>query len=153
VTADHQGLNAGVFYLRVHLSSVDFLTQVVDYPLAHPDEDLGWFGEQAAMANVFRSLEKQSEAKGTFSGIAWVPREWFNTYEFEHGFEGQPGHFMVHFAGLAETRLQHMANWLSELQHNQAKWEIPLEKTFYADAIPRFWDEFAANTTRHTSSP
>ncbi|KAH9845367.1 galactosyl transferase GMA12/MNN10 family protein [Teratosphaeria destructans] len=147
MTADHQGLNAGIFYLRVHSDSLDLLTQTVDYPMVHPDDDLGWFGEQAAMERVIHSIEAQSKTKGTTSGIAWVPRLWFNAYEFEHGFEGQPGHTIVHFAGLAETRLAHMTNWLTELENNQAKWEIPLEKTFYADDITKFWDEYAANMT------
>ncbi|KAF2148188.1 glycosyltransferase family 34 protein [Myriangium duriaei CBS 260.36] len=108
VTGDHNGLNDGIFYLRVHPSSLDLLTQTAAYPLAHPDEDLGWFGEQAAMANVIKSFEAQSKISGSPSGIAWLPRMWFNAYEFEHGFEGQPGHMLVHFAGLAETRLSHM---------------------------------------------
>jgi len=148
VTADHQGLNNGIFFLRVHQASVDLLTQVVDYPLAHPDEDLGWFGEQAAMQNVIHSTETRLRDQGRPSGIAWVPREWFNTFEFEHGFEGQPGHFIVHFAGLGETRLSHMARWLDELQRNQVKWEIALENTFYIEAVPKFWNEFARNATK-----
>lgn len=150
VTADHQGLNNGIFYLKVHPSSLDLLTRIADYPLAHPDEDLGWFGEQAAMERVIHLVETQLKDQSSLPGIAWVPREWFNTFEFEHGFEGKPGHFMVHFAGLAETRISHMANWLDELQRNQIKWEIPLEDTFYADAVSKFWKEFASNNTKHT---
>jgi hypothetical protein len=128
------------------------LTQIIDYPLAHPDEDLGWFGEQAAMENVIKSTEAQLKKEGSRAGIAWVPRAWFNTYEFEHGFEGQPGHFIAHFAGLGETRISHMANWLEELQRNQEKWEIPPENTFYKAAIPEFWHGFAANTTKRVYS-
>ena len=150
VTADHQGLNNGIFYLKVGRSSLDLLTQIVDYPLAHPDDDLGWFGEQAAMENVIKATEALLENEGKPPGIAWVPRQWFNTYQFEHGFEGEPGHFIVHFAGLAETRISHMASWLDELQFNQAKWEIPPEKSFYKTAIPDFWTEFAANATKET---
>ena len=148
VTADHQGLNNGIFYLRVHQSSVDLLTQIVDYPLAHPDEDLGWFGEQAAMEDVIHSTETQLKDQGSPPGIAWVPRKWFNTFKFERGFEGHTGHFIVHFAGLAETRLSHMARWLNELQRDQLKWEIPLENTFYIDLVPKFWNEFDENATK-----
>lgn len=147
MTADHNGLNNGVFYLRVHPSSLDLLTQIAAYPLAHPDEDLGWFGEQAAMARVIEAEEAKFSHATSSSGIVWVPRSWFNHYEFEHGFEGEPGSFLVHFAGLAETRLSHMADWLNELQQNQGKWEIELGKTEYKDAIPRFWDEYTANVT------
>lgn len=57
VTADHNGLNNGVFYLRVHPSSVDLLTKTISYPLTHPEDDLGWFGEQGAMAEVIKSIE------------------------------------------------------------------------------------------------
>jgi hypothetical protein len=61
VTADHQGLNNGIFYLKVHQSSIDFLGQIVDYPLAHYCEELGWLGEQAAMENVIKSMETAEE--------------------------------------------------------------------------------------------
>jgi hypothetical protein len=150
VTADHNGLNNGIFYLKVHPSSLDLLTNTIAYPLVHPEEDLGWFGEQAAMAHVINATESRHESAGTLSGIAWVPRDWFNNYEFEHGFEGKPGSFLVHFAGLAETRLQHMANWLAELGQNQAKWEIPIEDTPYRDSIPEFWTKYAESSTGRT---
>ena len=150
VTGDHNGLNNGVFYLKVHPSSVDLLTKTINYPLAHPEDDLGWFGEQAAMAHVINATETRHESAGTSSGIAWVPRVWFNNYEFEHGFEGKPGSFLVHFAGLAETRLQHMANWLDELSVNQAKWEIPLEETSYKDSILEFWRKYAESLNGRT---
>lgn len=153
VTADHNGLNSGVFYLRVHSDSIDLLTQTLAYPLAHPAEDLGWFGEQAAMAHVIQSIETAAAAANTTgpSGIVWMPRIWFNAYEFEHGFEGQPGAALVHFAGLAEKRLTHMTRWLDELQQNPAKWEIPLHKTFYEEAISRFWKEYVANATAQST--
>lgn len=145
VTADHNGLNSGVFYLRVHADSVDLLTRTLAYPLAHPAEDLGWFGEQAAMAHVIQSIEAANPTGP--SGIVWMPRIWFNAYEFEHGFEGQPGAALVHFAGLAGKKLTHMTRWLDELQQNPAKWEIPLHQTFYEEAISRFWKEYVANVT------
>lgn len=147
VTADHNGLNNGIFYLKVHPSSVDLLTRIVAHPLTRPDEDLGWFGEQAAMARELEAAEARFKTSSKPSGIVWVPRPWFNHYEFGHGFEGEPGSFLVHFAGLAETRLEHMASWLEELQQNQSKWEVPFEETAYKDAIPRFWEEYTANAT------
>jgi hypothetical protein len=152
VTADHNGLNNGVFYLRVHPSSVDLLTKTIDYPLAHPEDDLGWFGEQAAMAKVITSIEAEHQDLTNPSGIAWIPRTWINNFEWERGFEGEPGSFMVHFAGLGETRLAHMATWLDELQRNHAKWEIPVENTALNDAIPGFWREYEANTTGNPSN-
>jgi hypothetical protein len=147
VTADHNGLNNGVFYLKVHTSSIDLLTRIIDYPLSYPEDDLGWFGEQAAMAKVIESIETAHQDPFEPSGIVWLPRSWINNYEWEHGFEGTPGSFMVHFAGLGETRLAHMAAWLVELQQNQVKWEIPFGNTSLKDAIPEFWRGYIANTT------
>lgn len=100
-TADHNGLNNGIFYLRVHPSSFDLLTHIVAYPLTHPKDDLGWFGKQAAMARVLENAEANAKGSAEPSGVAWVPRAWFNHYQFGHGFEGEPGSFLVHFAGLA----------------------------------------------------
>lgn len=147
VTADHNGLNNGVFYLKVHPSSLDLLTKTISYPLAHPEDDLGWFGEQGAMAKVIKSIEAEYPDPTKPSGIAWIPRTWINSYEWEHGFEGEPGSFMVHFAGLGATILAHTAAWLDKLQRNQGKWEIPVENTPLKDDIPEFWREYAAKTT------
>ncbi|GAB7363391.1 hypothetical protein MBLNU230_g3669t1 [Neophaeotheca triangularis] len=147
VTADHNGLNDGVFYLKVCAESLDFLTQVLTYTDLHPEADLGWFGEQAAMSRTIKTIEAKHKDPTDPSGIAWIPRTWINHYEFEHGFEGEPGSFMVHFAGLGATRLTHMQNWLNELRYNQAKWEIPVEETVYKDEIAAFWKEYAANMT------
>lgn len=147
MAADENGLNDGVFYLRVHPSSLDLLTQTAAYPLENPEEDLGWFGEQAAMARVIKAAEARHKAANEPSGIAWVPRRWFNSYEREERFEGEPGSFLVHFAGMGETRLYHMAKWLDELQTNQAKWEVPFEHSIYKDDVPAFWNEYTANMT------
>ena len=143
VTADQNGLNNGIFFLRVDTASIDLLTEVAAYPLHHPEEDLGWFGEQAAMAHVIEAKQNRSKLLGEESGIVWVPRTWFNHYEFETGFEGEPGSFMVHFAGLGATRIDHMGKWLQELDTNQAKWETPLEDTVYNTSIPEFWAQYS----------
>lgn len=149
VTADHNGLNTGLFYLRVHPSALELLTQTVAYPAAHPEQDLGWFSEQAAMANVTQAIEA-TQTTTSYPGIVWMPRTWFNAYEFEHGFEGSPGSMLVHFAGLGEKRLLRMSKWLEVLEQTPGKWEAPLEKTFYKSAISEFWNEFEANHTTQT---
>ena len=100
------------------------------------------------MAKVIKSIEDDRRDQDHSSGIAWIPRTWINNYEWEHGFEGGPGSFIVHFAGLGATRLAHMAAWLDELQRNQAKWEIPLENMPLKDDIPKFWTGYARNDTR-----
>lgn len=146
MTADGEGLNDGLFYLKVHHSSTAFLTQVIGYPAARPDEDLGWFGEQNAMAKVIASIEAKTPQSKSVA-FAWVPREWFNLYMTDKGFEGKRGDFIVHFAGLGATRLEHMRHWLEDLKNDQQRWEVPLEQTSYGTGVPGFWKEFAANAT------
>ena len=74
VTADHNGLNNGVFCIIVSPLPLDLLTKNIDHPLAHPEEDLGWFGEQAAMARVIKSIEAHDVEAAKRSGISWIPR-------------------------------------------------------------------------------
>lgn len=147
VTADQNGFNAGIFYLRVTHASLELLTQTVAYPLMHPDEDLGWFGEQAAMANVMKVIEA-NQTTASYPGIVWMPRTWFNAYQLEQGFEGKPGDMHVHFAGLGATRLSHMANWLEVLEQTPDKWEMSLERTYFKDDLAEFWRNFEANITK-----
>lgn len=143
VTADHNGLNSGVFYLKVHNSSVDFLSEIMTYTVSHPDEDLGWNYEQTAMARVISIFETRHRGSGHPSGIAWVPRTWFNSYEFGHGFEGEPGDFLVHFPGLGNNKIRHMEWWLDELKSNQQKWEIGFNETRYKIEVPAFWSNYS----------
>lgn len=153
LTADKNGLNAGIFYLKVHPDSVDFLTQVVAYPLDYPDIDLGWFGVQAAMSKVLEAMKADPRRRDALAGVAWIPRTWINAYQGERIFEGKPGDLMVHFAGLGATRLSLMAKWLDELVQHPAKWEVPLGKTRYEKAVPGFWNQFVSNSTRIDCSP
>ena len=102
------------------------------------------------MAHVINAAEIRHETAGRPSGIAWVPRDWFNNYKFEHGFKGKPGSLLVRFTGLVETRLQHMVNWLAELGQNQAKWEMPVEDTPYKDSTPEYWGNTAESLNSKT---
>lgn len=147
VSADHNGLNTGVFYLKVHPKSLDLLTQTVAYPLMRPEDDLGWFSEQAAMAKVIDSIEASHNAT-SYPGIVWMPRVWFNAYQFESHFEGQTGTMLAHFAGLGDKRLTHMTKWLEVIEQTPDKWQNPLRKTFYKSAIKDFWTDFERNHTK-----
>lgn len=141
VTTDHNGLNDGVFFLRVCGASLDLLTRVVDYPLARPDEDLGFNMEQNALSRVLNSM-----AEGTKRGVAWVPYQWFNVYQKrDKGFEGQPGVFLVHFPGLRERKAGYMEAWLEELRANPSDWEVDVEETGLGGSVREFWDGFAAD--------
>jgi len=148
VTADHNKVDSGAFYLKVHQLSVDLLTRTLNHPLARPENDLGWFGEHAAMATVIRAIDAEHRDRTNSSGIAWIPRAWINYQVGEYDFDGEPGSFMIHVADMDETRQAHMITWLNELQRNQARWNIPLEHLSLKDEISEFWRSYTTSAVR-----
>ena len=133
VTKDHNGMNTGVFFLRVCDWSVKFMSKVLAYPLFRPDVDLGRSADQSAMELV-------AQEEGFRGATLYQPRVWYNTYEFHHGYEGDAGRMLVHFPGLEQDRWAHMAKWLMIVEGAQAaKWRIALEETEYPGEIHSFW--------------
>ncbi|RMD41363.1 hypothetical protein DV735_g3765, partial [Chaetothyriales sp. CBS 134920] len=129
---DQNGLNTGIFFLRVHAWSVKMLTKTLGYPI-FKDVDLGFSADQTAMAMIFNETENRRH-------VLYQPRSWYNTYQFEHGYEGSPGHLLVHFPGL-EERWSSMGDWLQVLNNatSAAKWEVPYSDTHYPAEIEAFW--------------
>ena len=72
VAEDVNGLNAGIFAIRVCPRSVDFLLAVLAHPIYRREIALYW-GEQTAMTEVMRV--------DTFANsFVYVPKHWFNSY-------------------------------------------------------------------------
>lgn len=136
------------------------LNKALGMPIYRPEIDLGNSFDQVAMSRVLSEdygfgevIQDAQHAAETPSDRAkrlakftrpflFQPREWYNTYQFTHGYEGgdaQKGHLLVHFPGLEEQRWQHMDNWLNELARNQPTWDVPFDKSVYADLIPLYW--------------
>jgi galactosyl transferase GMA12/MNN10 family len=135
VTKDHNGLNTGIFFVRVHEWSVKMMAKALAYPMFQTDVDLGTSADQAAIARIFNETE--------FSpNVLYQPRVWYNTYEFHHGFEGQQGDLLVHFPGLEEDRWRLMSDWLDTVEGPKAQdWETTLARTRYPEQIDRFWTQ------------
>jgi hypothetical protein len=129
---DHNGLNTGTFFLRVHEWSVRMLAQTVAYPMFRPEVDLGFSADQEAMKLVFKEPAFRH-------GVLYQPRPWYNTYEFHHGYEGNKGDLLVHFPGLEQDRWEHMSNWLDIVELRPHEWEMELDKTLYLEKIGNFW--------------
>lgn len=136
------------------------LNKALGMPIYRPEIDLGNSFDQVAMSRVlsedygFEGITQGGEhAEETPSNrtkrlakltrpFLFQPREWYNTYEVSHGYEGgdaQKGHLLVHFPGLEEQRGQHMDRWLDELARNQPAWDVPFDKSVYAELIPMYW--------------
>lgn len=134
-TKDHNGLNTGIFFVRVHEWSVKMMAKALAYPLFHPEDNLGTSPDQVAMARVFNDTEFRSN-------VLYQPRVWYNTYEFRHGYEGQQGDLLVHFPGLEEDRWKRMSDWLDKVEGPEARnWKTGVAGTRYPEQIDRFWTQ------------
>jgi len=88
IAADHHGINAGVFLIRVCSWSLNYMARSIAYQYSRPDLDLE-YADQTSMNNVL--LEGKDEKKH----YVIVPQNWFNVYP---GWK-RPGDMIVHFAG------------------------------------------------------
>lgn len=146
-TKDQNGLNTGIFFLRVHQWSVNMLLQAVAMPMFRSDIDLGYSVDQTAMALLFNETENKDY-------ILYQPRTWYNTYEFHHAYEGKEGDMLVHFPGLFEDRAQHMRDWLEVVEGPGGdKWQVPLRQTSYPRRIDEFWELIREGRLRLHNAP
>ena len=91
-TKDWNGLNNGVFALRVSTWSLEFLSSILAYRTFRPEEDLP-FTEQSAMEKVMH-MDKYAK------GVVQCPPQWFNSYpgdgdEGDVHFDHRPGQLLV----------------------------------------------------------
>jgi hypothetical protein len=141
-TRDQNGLNTGIFYLRVSSWSVSFLVDTM--ALCHTEIDLGRSADQEAMTRVLRRTQGGPQGQGYRHGMIFIPRTWINAYEWHHAYEGSNGDMLVHFPGLEEARWKHMADWLDVIEAEPEKWERPLEDTIYWNVTREFWQEYSS---------
>ena len=133
---DHNGLNTGTFFLRVHEWSVRLMAKTVAYPMYRPDQDLGRSADQNAMAILFNETEFQKS-------VLFQPRLWYNTYQFKHGYEGTRGRLLVHFAGLESPRMGLMDKWLDTVEQRPQEWTVDIDQTMYPAEIREYWSMLA----------
>ncbi|KAG9571148.1 glycosyltransferase family 34 protein, partial [Aureobasidium melanogenum] len=164
---DIQGLNTGIFFVRVHPWTISMFVDGMAFPLCNPRVELGNDADQAAMA---RTVEKSSggpDGYGFKRGIVYLPRKMFNSYELPgylrdgrtdvlrnftgfvapHAFEGQKGDFLVHLPGLFGDREPLMSDWLDMVENRQDDWAIPLEETTYLKDTQAFWKLYGEAVT------
>ncbi|PPJ60871.1 hypothetical protein CBER1_07229 [Cercospora berteroae] len=138
-TRDWNGLNNGVFFLRVSQWSVEFLSSVLAFRTFKPEEELR-FTEQSAMENVMK-MEKFRK------GVVEVPPMWFNSYEpdegkkekgEEDGFGYRRGQLLVHFAGVGDKEKE-IGKWVEALESNREEWEVEVKETNLGKQLEEFW--------------
>lgn len=137
---DWNGLNNGVFPVRVNQWSVNLFSAITSFRHYRPDTSLQ-FRDQSAMDILMREPE--------FAGnIVQAPQRWFNAYQGEHNetlapFQIRRGDFLVHFAGVP-AREERMGYWLDRAEQHLDDWEIPVKSTSYPQEVKDFWSEQSA---------
>lgn len=140
-TKDHNGLNTGIMFLRVHSWTVNMLIESIANPLFYPEIDLGRLADQTSMAQVLEKETGGPDGTGYKSHCVYMPRILFNAYEFSHGFEGVHGTFLVHFPGLENERWEHMSRWLDIMEgEGREEWQLSIVETNYAAMVYLLWD-------------
>ncbi|KAJ5760590.1 galactosyl transferase GMA12/MNN10 family protein [Penicillium odoratum] len=144
LTKDWNGMNNGVFFLRVHEWSVKLLSAAIAYPTVHPNVELYW-PDQSALTNLF------NENKEFAKFVVYCPLRWFNAYmrspdgrqhnkDSPAHFQVHPGDLLVHFPGTPSTHLNEtLSPYLQIAQAHEAEWEPTLEQTDYIQETSRFW--------------
>jgi hypothetical protein len=140
-SSDLNGLNNGVFPVRVCRWSVDLFSAIVSFRYYRPDTPLT-FRDQSAVDFIM----KEPKFKDS---IVQAPQRWFNAYQGEHNetlapFQDRRGDFLVHFAGVG-NRDERMGYWLDRAEQNMDDWEVPLKSTSYPQERRDFWGEWSNN--------
>jgi len=136
---DWNGLNNGVYPIRVHPWSVELMTTILTFPIYKPDEPLP-LRDQTAMEEVLRMSRFSRHT-------AIVPMKWFNGYhrvinESADHMMARPGDLLVHLAGVPD-RFAVMEQWLQKVEEHLPEYEAEYKQTSYQQDIRKFWEEYA----------
>lgn len=144
VTEDWNGLNNGVFLLRVNRWAIELFTAILAFRHYRPEVDLP-FTEQSAMEQVLRTEQFRGQTR-------YVPQHWFNAYEggaaqmFEERkdeeglkqFQARRGDYLVHFAGHSRKD-EAIREWTSMLDQSGDVWEENRVQRDVSQEIETFW--------------
>lgn len=149
VANDLSGLNAGIYFIRVHEWAVHFLAASLSYPLYNPER---WLihDEQTAQDLLLRE-ERWS------NHTLHMPQRWFNAYhnfgrdsdippewDWTNGY-AEPGDMLVHLPGTGNFRSSLMDELLDQKREEPDKYAPPLEQTSYEADVQAFWEQDAVN--------
>lgn len=139
VTNDWNGLNNGVFPVRVNQWAVELFSAIISSRYYKPDQDLT-FRDQSAMGTL---LKDKKFAAHTVE----APQRWFNAYQGEHNetlapYQVRRGDFLVHFAGVI-NRDERILFWLERAEQHLPDWEMEVQHTSYPAEVKDFWNQKA----------
>lgn len=137
ISNDFNGLNAGVFLLKINSWTVEFLSAIISY--RYYKYGKLFFAEQTAIDELLR------DDKWRYNALR-VPQQWFNAYlpdgDAETGswasHQARRGDFQIHFAGVAD-RERKMEAWIERAERREPEWVVSLEETTLVSEIGAFW--------------
>jgi hypothetical protein len=138
VNHDWNGLNNGIFFIRVNQWAAELFASILSFRFYRPDEDLT-FRDQSAMSALLED-PKFSEP------MAQVSQRWFNPYPTEEtdvdkieDNRAHPGDLLVHFAGIGE-RAKAMRRYLRIADQHLPEWEVSLANSTLRQETEGFWN-------------
>ena len=147
-TNDMNGLNNGVFLLRVSSWSISLFTAILAYRHYNPNVKLK-FTEQSAMELVLKDDRFKNQ-------VQFVPQHWFNTYSYggpkefverndskEEGMEdvhARRGDWLIHFAGNPHKD-KALNGWTEMLEGIEDVWEEGRVQRDVSGEVRQFWEE------------
>ncbi|KAJ4324848.1 hypothetical protein N0V94_001077 [Neodidymelliopsis sp. IMI 364377] len=147
VTNDLNGLNNGIFLLRVSPWSVSLFTAILAFRHYNPTLELK-FTEQSAMELVLKDDRFKDQ-------VQFVPQHWFNAYSHggpedfatrneieDEGMEdvyARRGDWLIHFAG-NEHKDKALNEWADMLEIVKDVWREGRVQRDVSEAIRIFWE-------------
>ncbi|RMZ69818.1 galactosyl transferase GMA12 MNN10 family [Pyrenophora seminiperda CCB06] len=142
VTKDRNGLNNGVFFIRVNEWSVRFFAACLSLREWEKGVVLK-YSEQSAMEIV---IERDSFRPSTI----FVPQYWFNAFpppispptlaSSSSSSQARTGALLMHFASNRDgKRPQRMAHWAEVARNESSGWNIALNETGLVEEVAGFW--------------
>jgi hypothetical protein len=153
VTRDRNGLNNGVFFVRVHTSSFKLFASALSIREYMPGLELK-YTEQSGMEKVietvhfplspFKSSSTDASKPWYNTSIAYVPQRWFNGFppssRPSSSASAHPGSLLIHFASNRDgLRPNRMAYWSEVAQRADKIWYKPINETDYPAEITEYW--------------
>lgn len=138
VTNDANGLNNGVFFIRVCAWAIEVMSANIAYRTFNPKEDL-IFQDQSALEKVFHMDKFQDQ-------VIYCPQRWFNAYqsgflnESIEAYQVRRGDLIVHFAGVG-NKIERMNYWCDIAEKHLPDWEVEIVHTSYLEEIGEFWSQ------------
>jgi mannan polymerase II complex MNN10 subunit len=144
ITNDFNGLNNGVFFVRVNRWAVEFFTAILAFRHFRPEVELKWT-EQSAMEEVIKhpkfSMQVQTVPQYWFNGYAYKSAHDFKERVDENGLEEESvrrGDYLVHFAG-HPTKREAINGWTNMLEDLPDVWEQKTTIRDIAGEVGEFW--------------